>query len=257
MNTRPDWNAGTREARRIVAESTVVVQPDRATVNMALCLLSVSAEEREQHGWEREWGPDGEPIVTPAAPEGARTEPAGEAGRTITYGDGSTWPWWVHVEPVHDTHRTPEADQRYMLTLSDDAMDAAHGEGWEGQAGDTDGFTHVVCHTAAWRLNAAIVGGPAGDERDRCPKCGNSTSPEAGATWKRGDGTCYNCEPAIEWVDGRCEVGGVVLVHGRMTHSHTVASLDAEGCGFVIRYPDEATAKRLALAVARALAGPA
>lgn len=34
-------------------------------------------------------------------------------------------------------------------------------------------------------------------ERDRCPKCGNSTSPER-ATWKRDDGTCYNCEQSIE-----------------------------------------------------------
>lgn len=76
---------------------------------------------------------------------------------TTTYGDGSTWPWWIHVTPDTDPHTTPDAAMRYSLGLSDDALDVALRAGWEGKAGDPEGFPHKECRDAAWRLHQAII----------------------------------------------------------------------------------------------------
>jgi hypothetical protein len=46
----PDWDAGLREARRVVDESTLVVQPDRSTVNLARCLLAAFERSRLPQG---------------------------------------------------------------------------------------------------------------------------------------------------------------------------------------------------------------
>lgn len=95
---------------------------------------------------------EGEPI------DAASPEPAKVRGRTTTYGNGLTWPWWCYVEPTNDYYNLPDEKHRFQLGLSDDALDAAYGKGWENERCDgDDGLTIAEAHAAAWRLDAAIL----------------------------------------------------------------------------------------------------
>lgn len=86
-----------------------------------------------------------EPAVPSAPPQG---------DRTITYGNGLTWPWWVYVIPENDNYNLPDERLRFILGFSDDALVEAFGADWCER---DEGWTIQECHAAAQRLHAAIA----------------------------------------------------------------------------------------------------
>jgi hypothetical protein len=83
------------------------------------------------------------------------------------------------------------------------------------------------------------------------------------ALWSQLDGVAPSAESAadertVEWVDGRATVGGVVLWAAKGSLGITgieVDDMQPNGGDAYITHPDEGTAKRLAVAVAREMAG--